>query len=310
METITQIVVLVALALLAITVALFVFTSSLYKGAIRLAAKEAEGHLSRRREVIREKKKDLMKSLGEASEENLQQKMKEKLEELNKDIEPLDRVVRESRNKVNALRLRNMVTFPALIIVSSIAISGIADLNNGITQTILWIVSIAFLGAGVFYLYNNLRVIENISGMIDLTTLMEQALDSHEQKKKPILEFDMWNYLWNEELEVERGKVLELYYDVSLKQGSMGRNILCTFTATEELEFPKIKKQENISTSYGGMKNPKRFVIKHGDAHPNEYLDKVITIKAPDKPGKYRMTYWLQCDDFSKDEYPFDIKVI
>lgn len=305
MATICQIIVLVDLTLLAIAIALFVFASSIYKGAIKMAISEEEGIFDSRKKLIQERKQEIQKEIKSIKEENFAKELRKRLDELEADIRFIDSSIKKSREKAKALSLKNMVNFPVLIIILSLIASGIAIWSNGYAQTSFGIISIAFMGGGMYLIYRNLNAMENISSVIDLSTLMEQALDAHEMKNEPALELTMWT----ENLEVERGGTLVIEYDVHLKRGKIGRNARCRFTATKELEFPEEEIEEKTDVDYGGMKKPNIFVHGYKDINPKEYDCDEILVKAPDKPGNYTMSYWLQCDGFTEDEYFFKIKV-
>ena len=80
-------------------------------------------------------------------------------------------------------------------------------------------------------------------------------------------------------------------------------------TATKELEFTEGKIVESEVDFYGGMRKPKYITKEFGDINPKEWYTLKFSIKAPDEPGEYIMSYWLQCEGFTEDEVYFKIVV-
>lgn len=312
MVIICQIVIISNLTLVAIVIALFVFASSIYKGALKMAMNEVREALENRREFMKERRKGIVEELNKAGEDELVAKLKESLKELDVKTDEINQSISKSIDRVNRLSLKSMVAIPGYFIVLSVVGAGTAVFLSGSWQVVVWIASVAFLIVGIVTVYRNLQAMEEISSIIDLSTLMEQALDTHAKKTSPILFLDLWDKSLHEEgiLEVGRGETTEIKCDISLIQGTIGRKARVMFTATEELEFIDSETIEETSTSYKGMTNPKRIIMQYGDINPKEYEDSSINIKAPEETGEYIMSYVVQCEGFTADETFFKIVVV
>lgn len=333
MTTIFQIIIITSLTFVAIMIALFVFASSIYKGAIKIAADEEQEALNNRREFLEKRRKEIVKELKEAGGDEFAAKLKESLTDLGVKTKQINQSISKSRDKVKRLNLKSMVVVPGFFLVLSLTGAGIAAMLSGGWQASAWGASVVALIAGVVFIYRNLQAIEKFSSIIDVSVLMEQALDAHAKKTNPKLFLDFWgeNLKYKGILKVGRGKTAEIAYVISLIQGTIGKKARVMFTATEELEFidsvtigkkgrvmfTATEEPENIdsvtieeaSVDYYGMTNPKRINMQYGDINPKEYEGTSIYMKAPEETGEYIMSYFLQCEGFTEDEKFFKIVV-
>jgi len=307
MITLYQCTIFFSLALLAIIIAIFVFATSMYRGALRLSAEEEERGLKKRKEFLNERKNELAKKLKGVDAEHFPKELRGELDNLDSELNKIDQSILKSRNKPKALTARNLVGIPASPLLMSIIMSGIAIATSGILPNIMWGLSLALAVTGLYFIYRNLSHVELFSGIIDLSTLMEQALDRHGMKSMPIPEMDLPDF----QLGIQRGVTKEVIYAVSLKQGTIARNTQVRFSATEELDFPEEKEVKQYGFDYHkSMKNPKFFWHTLGDINPNLYMGENFKVKVPDQPGEYTMSYWLQCEEYTLEEVNFKINVI
>jgi uncharacterized protein YbcI len=305
MITLYQCTIFVSLTLLAIVIAIFVFAVSIYRAVSELSAKEEEGALNRRKEIIKETREPLIKKIRGVKDEHLTKVLGVELDKLNTELNTIDQSILKSRDKVKKLTLRNMVAIPASLLLMSIITAGVAIVTSGIIQTIIGITSLALIAVSLYFIYKNLSVVEFFSKLIDLGILMEQALDRHRMKSTPVVQMELPDF----QLEIPRGETKEIMYFVSLKQGTIARNARVRFSGTEELEFPD-EKIEQLGIDYDNMRNPKEFWHGFQDVNPKVHKRGKFVVKAPGKPGKYTMAYWLQCDEYAEDQVTFKIKVI
>jgi len=165
------------------------------------------------------------------------------------------------------------------------------------------------MSTGVYFIYKNLMVVEYFSKLIDLGTLMEQALDRHSDRSKPVIRFEFWHTLIGEELRISHGEEKGIFYLISLKQGSKGSNVKIRFSCTEELDFPG-RSVTKDKLSYHGMKKPKSFWTEPIDLNPKVYKRLSFVVKAAEIAGEYIMAYWVQCDEYTSEEEFFVLNVI
>jgi len=191
MVTLYSLTIYIDLALLAIVIAIFVFASSIHGGASKISAEEEETHLARRRERIEEAKEELLgeqfKSVDSA---HFVEELRAKIAKLENDLKNIDRSILEVRKKGKALTVRSMVTIPSLFLVISVITSGIAIITSGILPTILWALSLILAAISLYFIYRNLVIVESFSSLMDLSTALEQALERHETKLKPVTDIE------------------------------------------------------------------------------------------------------------------------
>lgn len=306
MITLYQCIIFVSLTLLAISIAVYVFAASIYRAVSELSAKAEEEALKRRKDLIKEKREKLIETARGTDDEHLSDEVKTEVDKLNMELDTIDQSILKSRDKVKALRARNMIVIPGSFLLLAIIASGIAIVTSGIPQTIMGIISIASIVIGLYFIYRNLSAVEHFSRFIDVGMLMEQALDRHAMKRQPIVDMDVWDF----ELEIKRGVTKEIEYDAFLKRGAVGKNTKVRFLATEELVFPEEKVKSFGLEKSGRMKKPNYFVQQIGTINPTIHVVKSFKVKAPDTPGEYDMSHLILCDEYAGEKNTFTIKVI
>lgn len=191
MVTLYEYTILADLALLAIVIAIFVFASSILGGASRISAEEQENLLARRRERIEEAKKELIgEQIKGLASEHFVRELKVKIAELDRDLKNIDRKILEARNKAKALTVGNTVAIPSLFLLISIIASGIAIVTLGILPTVMWTLSLVLIAISLYFIFRNLIIVESFSSVMDLSTALEQVLERHEMKLKPVVDIE------------------------------------------------------------------------------------------------------------------------
>ncbi|MBA7681451.1 hypothetical protein ES703_89789 [subsurface metagenome] len=297
--------ILADLALLAVTVAIFIFAVTIYKGAFELCIKEKESASNRSKEIFTQRKGELTNKLKTLTNVASLNEVRAEIERLENEIKNIDKSVKKTIDKSKNLTARNLIFYPGSLIIISIITSGVAIGTSGITPTIMWVISLLLLATSLYFICRGICAIEFFSNFIDLSTLMEQALGRHTDKLKPAVDMAFFDST----ITIEHRKTEEVEYYVFLRKGSIGRNTEIRFSATEELDFPE-EETSSFDFNKKNMTNPKWFTHEIGDVNPEVNKTKQFKIKAPDTPGKYFMSYWIQCDEFTREEEYFTIKVI
>ena len=296
--------ILVDLALLAIMIAIFLFVVTIYKGASELCIKEAQNASNRRKELIEGRKTELTQKIPTINGNSFSNEVRAEIDKLDNEILNIDKSVLNITNKAKLLTAKNLIFIPSSLLIVSIIASGIAIVISGNLQPIIWILSLLLLAASLYFICRCICAMEYFSSSIDLSTLMEQALDRHTDKLKPVVDMEIWDF----QLEIAHGESEQIEYCVFLKKGPIGRNTTVRFLATDELDFPA-EKTEILDVAKNNMNNPKWFTHKIGDINPNVNKVNEFKVKAPDAPGEYIMSYWLMCDEYTGEETTFKIKV-
>jgi len=297
--------ILAGLALLAVLVAIFAFAVSIYKGASELCIKEQENASNRRKEIIEKRRTELTVKLQSITNGTSINGVRAELDNLDNEIRNIDKTVLRIIEKAKCLTARNLVFAPGSLLLVSIITSGIAIAVTGALQTIMWVLSLLLLASSLYFIYSCIRAIEFFSNFIDLSTLMEQALERHKIKTTPSVDIDLFDF----QLTIKCGETAEIDVWASLRQGSIARNASVRFSGTEELDFPE-EKTKQLEYDHLNMKKPKQFWRNIGDINPGVQKHSIFKVKAPNQPGDYTMSYWIECDEWSSEEEEFTIKVI
>ena len=160
------------IALLAIVIALFIFTASIYRAALELCIKEEEKAYNRRKNLLNKRRQELTGKLKKIDAAAFVEELKAELDMLNAELDTTDQSILKYRNKAKAFTARNIVVTPSLFLLMSIITSGIAIATYGILPTIMWILSLASMATASYFIYRNLSNVEFFSKHIDLSILM------------------------------------------------------------------------------------------------------------------------------------------
>lgn len=215
-----------SLTLIAIVIAIFVFASSIHGGASKISAEEEENLLARRRERIEEAKKELLgEQVKSIDSEYFVEELKAKIVELDNDLKKIDRSILEARNKGKALTVRRMVTIPSSFLLISIIASGLAIITSGILPVIMWVLSLTLIATSLYFIFKNLVIVEGFSSVMDLSTVIEQVLERHEIKLKPVV--DIGKGIKEEVATVLRtltpkeSRIIEMYFGIGFDRMSL-----------------------------------------------------------------------------------------
>jgi hypothetical protein len=133
---------------------------------------------------------------------------------------------------------------------------------------------------------------------------MEQALERHAQKMKPIVHLDIWDF----QLQIKHGETQEVTCWVSLKQGATAKNVKLLFYSDNKLEFPE-EQVEKLKYKVQDIQNPKYFVHDVGDVDYGLVNVEEIKVKAPEDIGEYPLVYLVRCDEYASKTERVIIKV-
>ncbi len=293
--------------LLAILVAVFVFAVSIFRAVSELSVDEEEKAIKERIDFIERERPELAERIASVTNDNLQKELRKEQTKLDGELAQMDAEISKLRKKVNTLTLRHMVSIPGAVLVLSIVMSVISIVVPERIGTITWIISLVLIVVAILLTYQNLRNIEYFSKRVDLSTLVERAIERYGERMRPIITI----ITSPSDLIVERGKTSDINYILSVKRGLTAKKIRVRFCATEELEFPgEDVKDLPVAKDRLQMKNPKTFECREDSLTRGSHAYCTIKLKAPDSVGEYAMSYWVTCDDFVGEEQPFIIRVV
>jgi len=305
MDTLFGYTILVDLALLAIEIAIYIFAITIYKGASELSIKEKEKASNRSKEIIAIRRKELSEKVKTVHDGPSINEAKVELSMLDSEIRAIDRSIVKIISRTKGLSAKYLVFIPESLLIFSIITSAISLIISGNIQNVIWYVSLFLLASSIYFIFRGICNIEFFSNSIDLSTLMEQALERHSNKSKPVLDMQIYDSTLN----IKHGEIGEIWMFLSLKNGTLAKNTQIRFMSTDELNFPE-EKLEPFPFEKKQMKNPKVFFHKAGDIGKGVHDFFKVKVKTPDELGDYFMSYWIMANDFTGEEIFFKITVI
>lgn len=176
MQMLYELTVFSSLALMAIVVAIFILATSLQGNAVRTSAEEEETYLARRREKLKELSEQLVDVVtGETSD--TAEVSGKTVGEWSKELSKIDRGISKARRKGKVLTVKNIVMVPSCSLLLSVIGSGTAIVTTGIIPHITWGLSLLLIGFSLYWIYRNLRFIEDFSTSVDSSTMIQQSLE-------------------------------------------------------------------------------------------------------------------------------------
>ncbi|MFC2035831.1 hypothetical protein ACFLUJ_06905 [Chloroflexota bacterium] len=174
MELLYELTILSSLALMAIVVAIFILASSLHGNAVKMAAEEEETLLAKRRDKL----KELSKQLGDKISEQLSDATAvsgKTVEKWSKDLSKIGKGISKARSKGKVLTVNNIVTVPFGLLLGAVIGSAFAIVTKGIIPNITWGLSLLLIGFSLFWIYRNLRFVEDFSTSVGSSILIPQS---------------------------------------------------------------------------------------------------------------------------------------
>lgn len=312
MSTIYDATVLLAIGLLAIVVAIFVFGVSLLGRALEAAKKEEEDRLIKRGEELDDDVERLKKDLDKLKPSGSTTTLERKLKEVEKKRKDSERELKRIRAVPRLLTLKESVAIPSISLLASLSFGGAAKLvADGWLFYLLWVLSLLALAWGVYRIYQTLKVIEKVAVTSEeayfarTKEAFKAALEQHEETKRPLLALR-----WTDKkppFAIKAGSEGELPFILELIRGDIGKGAEVWFFAPPGFTFPKeptvVQREDFII--------PRALTARKtlGDIRPRFDYPLSIVIKAPSKTGEFKLLYRLQCGGFVGEYRVLEVKV-
>ncbi|MFC1916044.1 hypothetical protein ACFLW4_05060 [Chloroflexota bacterium] len=316
MEVIYQSVFFIAIALLAITVAVFVLAVSLLGRAVRLSVREQMIAEQRRKEDTENEIKKIQAKLEQAKSAK-----KVEVEDLVKSLRELEVKDRKHRNRLRWIKIKpKLLTanwgalVPGALFLSSALFSGYALYykdSEPVADTYAFF-SIITLFAGILIVGLALKVIEGVAVTSEETSFLREkemfkaSLKEIEEEKKPVL---ILNFSGTQPpFRMKAGSEMGIEFDIGVTAGNIGRDITIFIYAPPSFKFPKHvrglppKGYEKIAEyvcALVDMGNILRGIYKKGR----------LTLRAPSQPANYTLYYGYLCEGYHSALKNFGVAV-
>ena len=266
MEPLYSLTIVANFTLFAVIIALFVYTSSIYGVALINTREQQEKYSQQKKAIVSSRKKEIERKISELASDT------------------------------------DFVKQSLSIIASSVSLA------NSTEDWIIpvWVLSLIFLGVGLYLLINALFSIQELSKSIDLSSILEKSLSDHDRALRPVVGIEFPDYQLHN---IAPSSTEEIEAVIFLREGIIAKNVEVRFGATSELQFPDEEISSFNIAEYMNMNNPNQFTKKVDSLNKDVYYGFSFNLKAPDKPGKYYMSYWITSDLFTGDDTSLMLEV-
>lgn len=191
MSTAYDVTILLAVGLLAIVVAIFVFGVSLLGRAMEATKKEERERVAKREEELQEDIEQLKKRAEEIKASGSTEALKKELKEVEKKSKDSKRKLKRARAEPRRLTVKESVAFPSIALLASVLLAVLSKLlTDGRLSYLLWGLSLLALAWSVYRIYQTLQVIEKVAITSEeayfarTTEAFKAALEEHEEEKR------------------------------------------------------------------------------------------------------------------------------
>lgn len=192
MISLYEVTILLNLALVTMTVTVFVFAVSLLGRAIEIAKQENE---KARQEQSEKTKKEIDEIQNELEKARKTGELKEtkRLTKLQKDKRKFEKKLERIRKRYQLFRVKRGVLYPSSFFLGSLILAAVAKALGSIYSPFLWIGALGLLTLGGYRLFLCLKVIEEVAIMSEemarkkAIEISKSALAEYEETKRPKL---------------------------------------------------------------------------------------------------------------------------
>jgi len=313
----------VAVGLLAIVIAVYVFSTSLLGLAVERTTRELRERQEAQKKSTNHQLEGVRKSLDQAQQEKIGQEvqtLRKLLAELEGKLRKDEKDLADIPKKYTLpFTVRGGVLFPGLGFLLAAIFSGVAwSLANNITPVlhVFLVLAVASIIYGLYRLHISLRAIEEISITSEEAALkrtveaFKTAQKEVEEERKPRLALSFFDPI--PPIQTKSSESVRISFAIKLSKGQIAERATVVFLAppgfdfiTENNKWEK-GRQPKWSTAYPEYA---RAELELGPTMPATSYSLLLTIKAPSSPGSFKLAYRLQCQGFVGHFEEFEIRV-
>ena len=312
-----QVTVILAIALLAVVVTIFVFASSLLGLAVESASKEEEDRRaeqdSRIGEQVEQARTELEQAAAGTGEFERAEKTLKALRDQKKEFEKETKRILQG---YEVFRPKGGVLYPGIPLLVSLVLSALAwGLSMGTYQSIspyLWGCGVAVLGFGLYRIYFGLKRIESVAVTSEQATLtrmtraLGKALKEHDEAVKPRLEFKFRDK--EPPFYTSKESILEIKYGIELGQGDTLRRAEIWFIAPPGFSFPD-KEERQLGADFKKLPFACTCRAEFEDIIPRiQYYGK-LKLKTPAQTGTFTLAYTMRYEGWRGEFQDFEVVV-
>ncbi len=318
MGAIYQLTFLLALALLAIVITVFVFAVSLLGRAMEAARESEKEKTTERRANNAREMATIKKEIEEAeANEQIPRGLRRKLDKLERRDSKFGKELSQIRKAPKLLTVRGGIVPCGVLLLAALVLTGLAWYLSAVENLIwmmhvfIWILGLVAIGYTVSRIYQCLRVIESVAVPSEEAALKRTieafkiAQKELEEEKKPKLALEFEDEQLPFHLKADSSTTIRFY--LTIVQGVEATNPKAIFYAPPGFDFPghATYKQTNASSTPNYITTE----IGVGDVHKGISMPGNFTLKAPTESNSFTIFYRITSTDFSSDSLEFQVIV-
>lgn len=306
----------IGLTFLGIVVPIFTLSVSLIGHAVERAKEKNKENRKSAEEQLKKDMELLEKQLQESKEQNFMNKVQEiesNLDKLKKSRKRFEKESTKIIKRYDMLKFKESVLIPGFYFSSAIIFSLVAKIYTLYGRdNLFWFISVVFLILGICRICRCLNVIQEIGLSSDkyqqekMFEAISKAFETRAAAEQPALALHFKEY--GQLFKFPKDSEININFFVNLTQGKIARRTKILFMVPKEFDFPRNANKWSQDNDYT---IPSALTTVHsvGDVRIGIFQAGSIVIKTPSQPGKYKMGYNLNSEEFVKREF-FDIEII
>jgi hypothetical protein len=304
MGGIYQLTFFLALALLAIVVAIFVFAVSLLGRAMQAAATSEREKLTERKESNVREMEAMQKDIEKAKETGrIPKGLIRKLKKLEKRDRNFEKELSKIRRAPELLTVRGGVVHPGIFLGIALVLTGVAWYLSGIeiptAPVIMWGLGLAAIGYSIYRIYRSLKVVESVAITSEEAALKRTveafkiAQKELEEERRPELRLSLVDEKFP--LRVRADSESSFRLRLNLTKGEFAEDVEIHVCLPPGFDFPN-EQTYTLSSSHP-YPNYIGMVWRKGRIIQLDY-QRTITFKLPSTAGKYNIVFYKFCRGF------------
>jgi hypothetical protein len=318
MGTIYQLTFFLALGLLAIVIAVFVFAVSLLGRAMETAARDEQAKLAERKDRNAEAIVAIKEDIAEIESGNkIPKRLTRQLKKLQSQNDKFEKELGKIRKAPDSLTASGGVFHPCAFLLIALVLSSIAWYLSTIANVewmiplFIWILSLVAIGYSTYRICISLNVIQDVAitseeawikKTVEAFKIAEKEL---EDERKPQLEL----YFPDEQppFHIEAQSEIRINYNLRITRGNIAKNVSIAFWLQPKLEFVDTVKP--LPAPYSPYKDYASAIFSVLDIRASMGRNLHLKVKAPSETGNYIIAYKLYFDGYYSDFKEFKLIV-
>lgn len=312
-----QVTVILAIALLAVVVTVFVFASSLLGLAVESASKEEEDKRAEQDSRIERQVEQAKTELNQAAEGTGEfEQAAETLKTLINYKKEFEKETKSIRRGYEVFKSKGGVLYPGIPLLVSLVLSALAwGLSMGTYQSIspyLWGFGVATLGFSLYRIYFGLTRIERVAvtseqaALTRMTRALGTALEKHDEAMKPRLEL---KFLGKEPpFHISKESTSEIRYKIELGHGDSLRRAEIWFIAPPDFSFPD-KKAGLLGAGLLERGFSLGYCDEFEDIIPQKEYYGTLKLRTPARTGTFGLAYAMRYEGWRGAFQDFEVVV-